>query len=228
MENTYTEEQFNEIFSHEIKNMIVRLLRIYTELSLAQLSEIMSMNKTTIQYHLMHLREKGIIYVSRESQEDSRGSIPTKYYQLKLGIKHYRANFDEIRKIKNLEERLLAYGTYMQNLLAGLKDIKNQLSYAESALEKSLNLIDKASKKQLSDDILNKLDEEINGLRSGISSFSTTKENYFKIVKKVPAFYESFEINDQTLDDPEGYEIITLSIPLVDLIKSKLENKKKK
>ena len=56
MAKTYSQEQLSVIFNNEIRTMTVRLLQIYTELSLAQLSEIMSMNKTTIQYHLKLLR----------------------------------------------------------------------------------------------------------------------------------------------------------------------------
>ncbi|MFW9923970.1 MAG: ArsR/SmtB family transcription factor [Candidatus Thorarchaeota archaeon] len=229
MENTYSQEQLIEIFNNEIRNMIVRLLRIYTELSLTQLSEIMSMNKTTIQYHLMLLRENKIVYVSRESQEDSRGSIPTKYYQLKYNFDRYRTNFADIKKIEKPQERIAAYKTYMQSLYAGLKDVKNQITYAENAIEISLKLIEEYSTQKLTESKLIELDEGLDKIRSGLTSFSTTKKYYSKIVDEIPSFYERFEKmqKEQNEIETEGYEIITLTLPLVNLIKSKLENKKK-
>ncbi|HUT79763.1 MAG TPA: winged helix-turn-helix domain-containing protein [Candidatus Bathyarchaeia archaeon] len=229
MAKTYSQEQLSVIFNNEIRTMTVRLLQIYTELSLAQLSEIMSMNKTTIQYHLKLLRDKEIIFVSRESQEDSRGSIPTKYYQLKFSLDRYRASFNDIKKIKDKGQRLQAYTIYLQSLQAGLKDIKNQISFAEEAIVKSLSLIEDCSKQNLTDELLENLHSEIHELKSGITSFSTTKEGFSKITNEIPIFYEKFEKihQENKQEKTEGFEIITLSIPLINLIESKLKSKQK-
>ena len=230
MSNQYKDEQLKEIFNNEIRNMIVRLLMIKEELSLTQLSKIMNMNKTTIQYHLKILRDKDIIFESRESHQDSRGSIPTKYYQLKHKILGYRVSFNDIKDITNHKEKLLAYKEYLQSLKAGLIDIRNIILYAEEAIENKLLMVEKYESMKLSNKLLEGLHEEISEIRTSFSSFSTTKNTFSKIREEIPNIYKKFEKMqiDEDKESDEGYEVITLSIPLVELLESRITNKKRK
>lgn len=225
----YSNEQLTEIYGNETRTMIVRLFRIYNELSLAQLSELMNMNKTTIQYHLKILREKDIIYESRESSEDSRGSIPTKYFQLKYEILDFRKDYSTISKINDPRERLIAYSNYFQLLLAGVKDIKNQILFVEEAIERNLVLIAENKDKNLTDDLMEKLVDEILEVNPAYSTFSTNRKSFSLIRNQIPEIFREFEkIQQENKDDTtEGYEIIAISIPLIRLIESRLKNKKR-
>jgi len=224
----YTNDQLTEIYGNETRTMIVRLFRIYSELSLAQLSELMNMNKTTIQYHLKILREKDIIYQSRESSEDSRGSIPTKYFQLKYEKLDFRKDYSTISKINDPQERLIAYSNYFQLLLAGVKDIKNQILFVEEAIERNLALIDENKDKNLTADSMEMLEDEILEVTPGYSTFSTNKKSFSLIREQIPETFRKFEqIQQENEDDTtEGYEIIAISIPLIRIIESRLKNKK--
>ena len=226
---TYSNEQLTEIYKNETRTMIVRLFRIYDELSLAQLSTLMNMNKTTIQYHLRLLREKDIIYESRESSEDSRRSIPTKYFRLKLKKLDFRKDYSFISKISNPQERLNAYDNYFQLLLAGVKDIKNQILFVEEAIDRNLALIDENKDRNLTNDLLNELENELLEVNTSYSTFSTNKKSFSLIRTKIPEMFKEFEkIQQENEDDTtEGYEIIALSIPLIKIIESRLENKKR-
>ena len=224
MPKSFSDDQIKEIYSNETRNMIVRLLRLHNELSLAQFSTIMNMNKTTIQYHLKILREKDIIYESRESTEDSRGSIPTKYFQLKYEYPGYHTDFNDIKKIGNTTERLDEYSDYLKSLVAGLKDIKNLIFYAEEALENGLKLIERKRNENMSTDQLEELHDELREIKSSLSSFSTTKKAFLQIQEEIPKMYKSFEkIHSEKGNAIEGFEIITLSIPLLKIIESRLE-----
>jgi len=184
----------------------------------------MNMNKTTIQYHLKILREKDIIYESRESTEDSRGSIPTKYFQLKYEYPGYHTDFNDIKKTGNTTERLDEYSDYLKSLVAGLKDIKNLIFYAEEALENGLKLIERKRNENMSTDQLEELHDELREIKSSLSSFSTTKKAFLQIQKEIPKMYKSFEkIHSEKGNAIEGFEIITLSIPLLKIIESRLE-----
>ena len=226
--NAYSYDQLTEIYGNETRTMIVRLFRIYNELSLTQLSELMNMNKTTIQYHLKLLREKDIIYQSRESSEDSRGSIPTKYFQLKYKKLDYRKDYTSIFKINDPQKRLTAYSDYFQLLLAGVKNIKNQILFVEEAIERNLALIAENKDKNITNDLMEKLENEILDVTPGYSTFSTNKKSFSLIRNQIPEIFREFEkIQKENNDDTtEGYEIIAISIPLIKLIESRLKNRK--
>lgn len=247
-------EQLSVIYSNDIRSMIVRLLAIFNELSLPQLSEIMDMNKTTIQYHLKILRDNEVIYCSRDSQEDSRGSIPTKYYKLKSLRPDYHIHFDNIKKITNLEQRIEAYNNFLYTLEVGLKDIITIISYAEEGILNSKRKINGLVEGQLSNKKLDELHEYIREMNLQFSTISIPKEVYYRIknfnvdfCKKIENINEEYikeeisKLKEQNLNDKEiseilqtdekfleGHEVITILLPLRNLIDALLINKKQR
>jgi DNA-binding transcriptional ArsR family regulator len=247
-------EQHTVIYSSQIRSMIIRLIAMYNELSLPQLSEIMEMKKTTIQYHLKILRENNIIYSSRDSHEDSRGSIPTKYYKLKQLRPDYHVHFNDLKKITNLEQRLEAYANFLQTLEAGLKDIITIISYAKEGIMSSRRRINDLNESKLSNKKLDELHKYISEVNLQFSTISIPKEVYSRIKNINIEFFEQIEkinktyikeeiskLKEQNLSEKEisdilksderfleGCEVIAVLLPLKNLIDAQLVNKKQK
>ncbi|NHJ49705.1 MAG: winged helix-turn-helix transcriptional regulator [Asgard group archaeon] len=247
-------DKSSSIYSNDIRSMIVRLLAMYTELSLPQLSEIMNMKKTTIQYHLKIMEEKRIIYNSRNSAEDSRGSIPTKYYKLKRVRPDHHVRLDDYKKITNLQDRLDAYVNFLTTLEAGLKDIIKITSYAEEGVASSRRLISKLSQSKITKKDLDFLHQQILDTNATYSTISIPKKVFYQASNEVVNFFREIEkTNQKFLDEEvtklkeknltekeiehilqtdgkfiEGYEIITILLPLRKLIDSLLQVKKHK
>lgn len=252
--DSFTNEQLREIHSNETREMIVRLLELYTELSLPQLSNIMNLRKTTIQYHLQILRDKKIIYESKVSQEDSRGSIPTKYFKLKQSKPDYHVYFKDIKKITNVENRLLTYKQYLQSLEAGIRNLQTTISFALDGIESSKRKLAEIQKEKLTKEKFEELHEFIKNANTGLSTFMTSKSVYEKIAAYLPKVFEDFEkINKEFLAEErqklkkhnyideeidaifktndeyiEGYEFIIVQLPLKNLINARLKNRKHK
>jgi predicted transcriptional regulator len=249
-----SKEKQNTIYSNNIRSMIVRLLAMYNELSLPQLSEIMNMKKTTIQYHLKILEEKEVIFNSRNSAEDSRGSIPTKYYKLQEIRPDHHVRLDDLKKISNLQDRLKAYTNFLETLEAGLKDILKITSYAEEGVASSRRLLNKIAKSKLTKKELDLLHQEILESNATYSAISIPKKVFFQSRNEVVNLFREIEkANQKFLDEEvaklkeknlsdkkiehilqtdekfiEGYEIITILLPLRKLIDSLLQVKKHK
>lgn len=249
---TFTEEQLREIHSNETREMIVRLLELYNELSLPQLSNIMNLRKSTIQYHLQILRDKEIIYESKTSHKDSRGSIPTKYFKLKQPKPDYHVYFDDIKEIANMEERLVAYDQYLQSLEAGIKNLLNTVSFAIDGIKSSKRKLVEIQKEKPSKEMLEELHEFIKETNTGLSTFMSSRSVYRKIFDYLPKVFNDVEkINQEFFDEEkqrlerqnhtdeeiaaifetedeyiEGYEFIAILLPLKNLINARLENKR--
>ncbi|MFX1508622.1 MAG: hypothetical protein ACFFDC_21275, partial [Promethearchaeota archaeon] len=153
-----TEEQIDKVYGHILRTTIVQLLNMYKELSLTQLSKMLKQNKTTVQYHITELKKINVIKVSRISHEESRGSIPKKYYELNfINLDHhfyltkFEPDVDPKIRLDEYENFLLCQRnsiTYHQSLLG----------YAKDSIENSLKLVsdlqnnpDALTKEQLSE-----------------------------------------------------------------------------
>ena len=224
--------------------MIVKLLGMYKELSLPQLSKILNKNKTTLQYHLQILKENDIIVTSRESQADSRGSIATKYYMLKKENRDYRVLLDNFKGISNLEERLEKYKKYIVELNEGIKNISDLLSFAEKGIKASLGKIEELNNDTLSKEKLDELHDYLRRINPGFSSIAIPERIYLEELQNVTKFFEGIaksteeyfkiekaklqkqnvtreEISEIMRTDSkfiEGHEIITIMLPIKELI----------
>ncbi|NHJ38957.1 MAG: winged helix-turn-helix transcriptional regulator [Asgard group archaeon] len=242
------------IYENEIRSLIVRLLAMYNELSLPQLSDIMDMKKTTIQYHLKILRDNDIIYSSRDSHEDSRGSIPTKYYKLKQIRPDYHVRFDDLKKISDSEQRIEAYNNFLLSLESGLRELITIISFAKEGILSSKRKINDLYEGKLTSEKLDELHKSISEVNIQYSTISIPKEVYSKIknydidfCKQIAKINEDYmneeisslkklnlkdkEISDKLQNDEkyiEGYEIITVLLPLKNLIDVQINNKKQK
>ncbi|MFX1283516.1 MAG: winged helix-turn-helix domain-containing protein [Promethearchaeota archaeon] len=247
----YSQNQLLEIYKNETRSILVNILRMYKELSLPQMVEILNMKKTTIQYHLQILRDKGIIIESRESPKESRGSIPTKYFKLKHLETDYHVSFNETEKITDLNERLEAYSAFLHNLNACMKEIIAIISFAEEGVKSSLRRIEECKKSKLSKKSLDDLHEYIQNTNTSLTIFSACEDVNLQICKYLPEVFHHIEqINDQYLESErkkfqkqnlgtdeidlilqtdnkylEGYQFITLLHPLKNLIDARVENK---
>jgi DNA-binding transcriptional ArsR family regulator len=247
-------KQNTVIYGNEIRSMIVRLLAMYNELSLPQLSDIMDMKKTTIQYHLKILRDSNVIYSSRDSHEDSRGSIPTKFYKLKQLRPDYHVRFDDLKKISDLEQRVDAYNNFLQSLEAGFKEIITIISFAEEGILSSKRKINDVVEGKLTNKKLDELHKSISEVNLQYTTISIPKEVYSRIknynidfceqivkvnenyIKEEISLLKKQNLNEKEISDKlqndekylEGYEVITLLLPLKNLIDAQLVNKKQK
>ncbi|MFX1252783.1 MAG: winged helix-turn-helix domain-containing protein [Promethearchaeota archaeon] len=248
----YTQNQLLEIYKNETRSILVHILQMYKELSLPQMVEILNMKKTTIQYHLQILRDKGIIIESRESQKESRGSIPTKYFKLKHLEADYHVSFNETKNITDLTKRIEAYSAFLNNLNACIKETMAIMSFAEEGIKSSLRRIEECKKSKLSKKSLDDLHEYIQNTNTSISIFSACEDVNLQICKYLPEVFRHIEqINNQYLESErkklqkqnlgtdeinlvlqtddkylEGYQFITLLHPLKNLITARLEGKR--
>ncbi|MFX0139290.1 MAG: winged helix-turn-helix domain-containing protein [Candidatus Hodarchaeota archaeon] len=247
-----TKQQLDKIYDHNIRNMIVQLLNMYRELSLSQLSKILNKNKTTIQYHVAELRNNNIVQESRISHEDSRGSIPTKYYKLNPLNLDYHLDFAELQKISDFTKRIEGYKKFLYSLKICITNLQNLLTYAEEGVESSLKRINilENDPEKLSNEAFAELDGYIRDYNSSISIFSTAKSPFLEMKKLVPEMFHRIEkieadyymeekkqlkgfgksddeiksIFQNKEEYTEGYQVITILHPLKNLIEAKLEN----
>jgi DNA-binding transcriptional ArsR family regulator len=247
-----SEEQLKKIYDHKIRRMIVQLLNMYNELSLSQLSKIMKKKKTTIQYHVTELRNNNIVRESRTSYEDSRGSIPAKYYKLNPLNLDYHQSFETLKKISDLSKRIEEYKNFILGIKRCIINLDSILSYAKEGIESSLRRIGKLEKnpETLTTEVFTELDHFIQNHNSSITIFSTAESPFMEICKLLPEMYSKMEkihnnyyngekkrLKDTGESDSEiesifqkedkyteGYQVITILHPLKNLIDTTLEN----
>ncbi|MFX0087328.1 MAG: ArsR family transcriptional regulator [Candidatus Hodarchaeota archaeon] len=247
-----SEEQLKKIYGHKTRRMIVQLLNMYNELSLSQLSKIMKKKKTTIQYHVTELRNSNIVRESRISSEESRGSIPTKYYTLRPLNLDYHLSFETLKNISDLDKRIEEYKSFLFGLKRCIINLDNILSYAKEGVESSLRRIEKLEEnpETVTPELFTELDHFIQNHNSSISIFSTAESPFLEICKLVPEMYGKFEkIENNYYSDEktrlkaagkaddeiksifqteaqysEGYQVITILHPIKNLIEAALEN----
>lgn len=249
-----TEEQLHMIYNHPTRGMIVQLLNMYNELSLSQIAALLRKKKTTVQYHVSELKKHSIIRESRNSYEDSRGSIPTKYFSLNFIKLDYHLNFDELTIIPDVSERIITYRNFLLSIKSSIVNLQNKLSYAKTGVESSLKKLEELSKQpKITEESFNELNNFIIRHSAAISTFSTAKTPYREIIPLIPElmdkvkklekeYYETErarlialgktedEVEDlfQTDEDySDGYQLITILNPLKNLLEVALEENKK-
>ncbi len=109
------------VLKSEIRFRIFTLFNLYPELSLTELTDILSRSKSTIHHHLEKLMGAGLIEVSRE--EKVRGNILKKFFSLKPGYQKMLENTDSSLEEVN-KDMFDFYVTYLNSAIRILKFYK--------------------------------------------------------------------------------------------------------
>ena len=221
--NKIGQKKMNDLlmaYKNEKRFLIRKLLRVYGELSLTDLSRLMKMSKTAIHHHLKLMRSADLIEVSREV--DSRGSINKKYFCLKKGPQRF--NIEDLKNIEPIEKRYDTMKVMMKTLQVTYGEVIYELNLFQSFLneiEKDINL------HQDTQPDISKLDE----YQELMETHNIHLRNIF-LSKKQFVFYKNLEANflnkvDELLsndtDDESPYLVTLMEMPIKNLMEYKID-----
>ncbi|MFX0211390.1 MAG: ArsR/SmtB family transcription factor [Candidatus Hodarchaeota archaeon] len=202
------------IINSPVRHNIFFLLNVYRELSLTDLSQLLHKSKPALHRHIQKMIEAGIIKESKE--EKVRGSIKAKYYKLVKNVTQEQIDREELLAEKDPEKRKVNIATLLKierakfhvlnasiNLLTHLtKRLDDQIDLAEDF---DWNHFFNTSSSQLTMNFLS---------NDALELYQRHMKTFNKEIRTSEEFYE----NDQGNQPSNQYMVITLTIPIQELI----------
>lgn len=200
-EETDEIEKQNEVFKSSVRTSIMRLLYIYRELSLPDLSKYLNMNKSSIYHHLKILKDLDFIEESKRT-EKVRGSIKKKYFKLK-NEKTYNLDLDQLDIIKEDEIRKLKFIKLLKSWNQHYNDFNNLFQYYNQIMLYNEQVIENLEKFSLTKKQLDRIKDEVNKNNIGIVTFEFTEKQFTEYVKIFKEFIDKiYKMQEEIRSDP--------------------------